>query len=212
VPDPDPAPVPEPDPTPPGASPEPEPDPDPLPPLIEPAPFAGDRDAPPADPASLADPAAEPPGTAPLPDAASAQRARDRRPCPDRLSPRSSFRPHRHPIHARRGSIHFRGIAWERGCGAIARVTVAIARREGGGTGRCRYLQPSGRIGRVVSCRRPTYVRARGTAIWSFRLRGRFPRGTWTARIRAVDRAGNSEKKVLKPNPLSRNFVTFKIR
>jgi hypothetical protein len=55
-------------------------------------------------------------------------------------------------------------------------------------------------------------VRARGTTAWSFRRAGRFKPGTWTARIRAVDRAGNSEKKVLKPNPLSRNFVTFKIR
>lgn len=91
-------------------------------------------------------------------------------------------------------------------------MTVAIARREGGGTGLCRYLQPTGRLGKVVSCRRPTYVRARGTKRWSFRIAGVFPAGTWTARIRAVDRAGNSEKKDRKPHPRSRNFVTFKIR
>ncbi len=82
----------------------------------------------------------------------------------------------------------------------------------GGGTGLCRYLQPSHRLGPVTSCRRPTYVRANGTGRWSFRATGPFAPGTWTARIRSVDRAGNAEKKVRKPNPRSRNFVTFKIR
>ncbi|HEX8743898.1 MAG TPA: Calx-beta domain-containing protein [Thermoleophilaceae bacterium] len=231
IPEPDPTPTPEPDPGPwpnpvPGPAPEPEPEPGPTPapdptappqPDPAPAPSAGPAALPasapfaPAAPEPAPAPAGErgaglpvPPPPAPPRDA--------RRPCPDRLSPRSSFRPHRHPIHATRASLHFRGIAWERGCGALDRVTVAIARREGGGTGLCRYLQPSGRLGQVVSCRRPTYVRARGTTSWTFRRAGRFPTGTWTARIRAVDRAGNAEKKVLKPNPLSRNFVTFKIR
>jgi hypothetical protein len=116
-------------------------------------------------------------------------------------------------VRTARRSLHFRGIAWDRGCGGrLARVTVAIARREGGGTGLCRYLQPTGRLGRVVSCRRPTYVRARGTSRWSFEARGRFPAGTWTARVRAHDRAGNFEKKVRKPHPDHRNFITFKIR
>jgi hypothetical protein len=116
-------------------------------------------------------------------------------------------------VRVTRGALQFAGIAWDRGCGKrLDRVTVAIARRQGGGTGLCRYLQPHGRLGEVVSCRRPTYVTARGTARWSLRRAGAFPPGTWTARVRAVDRAGNAEKKARKPRPRSRNFVTFKIR
>jgi hypothetical protein len=132
--------------------------------------------------------------------------------CTDDLAPRASFRPGRHPIAATRRGLRFRGVAWDRGCGTLDRVTIAIARREGGGTGLCRYLQPSRRLGPVTSCRNPTYTRARGTTAWRFRLAATLPPGTYTARIRAVDKTGNAEKKVRKTNPRSRNYVTFKIR
>ncbi|HEX8053127.1 MAG TPA: Calx-beta domain-containing protein, partial [Thermoleophilaceae bacterium] len=227
-PDPDPQPGPGPGPDPePGAEPTPQPKPDlddgrgstpnsghepsAGPRTAPDAPSVGTPDTPGGDEAELpAWPGLDP--ATPARDPATPAGRFGRNPCPDELAPRSSFRPGRHPIHASRTALRFRGIAWERGCGALARVTVAIARREGGGTGLCRYLQPSGRLGRVVSCRRPTYVVARGTTSWTFTRTGYHRPGTWTARIRAVDRAGNAEKKVLKPNPLSRNFVTFKIR
>jgi hypothetical protein len=229
-PDPDPKPDPEPEPEPePGPEPKPDPDPEPEPepepkpdPDLDPNTDLGSLPNSTADPAAAPRPApAAPEPVRPADDAPAAAPTRHpaappgrfvRTPCPDRLAPRSSFRPGRHPIRASRTALRFRGIAWERGCGALAHVTVAIARREGGGTGLCRYLQPSGRLGRVVSCRRPTYVTARGTTRWTFTRTGYHRPGTWTARIRAVDRAGNAEKKIRKPNPLSRNFVTFKIR
>jgi hypothetical protein len=221
APDPQPAPDPGPDPAPdpqpaPDPSPQPEPDPEPQP---APAPQPEPDPAPQPDPAPIA-----PAGPAPVqegppaPDGPSPRPIVPTRPhgapshCVDDKAPRASFRPNRHPIRASRSGLAFRGVAWERGCGKLDRVTIAIARREGGGTGLCRYLQPDGRLGRVVSCRRPTYVRARGTAHWRFRLARRLPIGTYTARIRAVDRAGNAEKKVLKANPGSRNFVTFFVR
>jgi hypothetical protein len=187
--------------------PAPEPDPEPAP--VEPAPA-------PVEPtvAATEEPVLTelPAGTAPDPEPLRGPRLPDRRRCVDDRPPSSSFRPNRHPIHANRSGLRFRGISWDRGCGALDRVTIAIARREGGGTGLCRYLQPSGRLGRIVTCRQPTYVKVHGTTAWSFALDRRLLAGTWTARIRAHDRAGNFEKKVRKAAPRSRNFVTFKVR
>jgi hypothetical protein len=106
--------------------------------------------------------------------------------------------------------LSVRGTARDRGCsGAIARVTVAVARRTGGGG--CRYLQASGRLGPGTSCRRPTYVAAAGTAAWSLRTARPLPRGTYVVRSRAIDAAGNVERKARLAGA-KRNFVTVKIR
>jgi hypothetical protein len=220
-PDPGPDPNPKPDPSP-RPDPLPAPDPDPLPSTgpgatPEPGPSPADADRPPSTPVARDGRPDVPSPQLPAEDHASRDIASPAErftggPCRDRRAPLSSFRPGRHPLDVSRTALRFRGIAWDRGCGALKRVTVAIARREGGGTGLCRYLQPNGRLGAVVTCRQPTYVKASGTTAWAFTRTGRFAPGTWTARIRAVDRAGNAEKKVRKPNPRSRNFVTFKIR
>jgi hypothetical protein len=84
-------------------------------------------------------------------------------------------------------------------------VSVGIGRRVAGG--RCRFLTTSGSFGKPVSCQHPGYLRASGTAHWRLRLANRLPRGRYVAWARAVDAAGNVERRAP-----SRNMTTFAIR
>jgi hypothetical protein len=106
--------------------------------------------------------------------------------------------------------VTVRGSARDRGCAhRVARVTVAVARRAGGG--RCRYLQAGGRLGPRGSCRHATYVSARGTVHWSLRVARRAPPGTYVIRCRAIDAAGNVERKH-RLSGRARNFVVVRVR
>ena len=82
--------------------------------------------------------------------------------------------------------VTLRGRATDRGCGRIARVLVAVGRRERGGG--CRFVGRRGRLGPRRPCRRARYLRARGREIWRLDLR-RLPRGRYVARALAVDAA-----------------------
>jgi S-formylglutathione hydrolase FrmB len=108
----------------------------------------------------------------------------------------------------RRGVLTVRGTVSDRGCDGsrVDRVLVAIARREGGG--RCRHLGRGGRLGAPRSCRRPAYLLAAGTSRWRLRRRVALPRGAYTVRSRAVDRAGNVERK-RRQGRRRRNFLTL---
>jgi hypothetical protein len=126
--------------------------------------------------------------------------------CHDRKPPRSRFasvrpgRPH---------TIVVRGTAGDFGCAhKIARVTVAIARRAGGG--RCQYLLASGRLAARGKCRRATYISARGTKRWSFTTPRRLPASVYVVRSRAIDGPGNVERKQRLKGRL-RNFVTVRL-
>jgi hypothetical protein len=66
-------------------------------------------------------------------------------------------------------------------CGA--RVQVALARVQ---AGRCRFLGTRGRLGRAGSCDRAVWRPARGAARWTFAARGRLPKGSYTAYVRAA--------------------------
>jgi hypothetical protein len=95
----------------------------------------------------------------------------------------------------RRGIV-LRGQASDRGCGAggrgsVARVTVAISRRAGK---KCQWLGGNGKFGRATSCRRKTYVSARGTSRWSYLRKLRLRRGTYAVVVRAIDSVGNVER------------------
>jgi hypothetical protein len=129
--------------------------------------------------------------------------------CIDRKPPQSKFA--RGGVHAtRRHTISAHGTALDFGCAhRVARVTVAIALRAGGG--RCRYLQANGRLGARGKCRRATYVSARGTSRWSFTSTRRLPSGTYVVRSRAIDAPGNVERKQRLKGRL-RNFVTLRLR
>jgi S-formylglutathione hydrolase FrmB len=126
------------------------------------------------------------------------------RPLPsDAEPPRSSIRRWR----LRGARLSVRGNASDRGCASVrqvARVELAISRRERGGT--CRNLRRSCRLGRRTSCRRPAFLPARGTSRWRFG-RARLPKGTYMLRSRAVDRSGNVERRAAR----ARNRLTVRL-
>lgn len=116
--------------------------------------------------------------------------------CTDRKRPRAVFSRKRSAISTRR--IMLRGTASDRGCkadaktskraGAIRRVSVAVALKSGT---RCRFLSRRGRLSDARSCRKPSYITARGKKRWRLELRGSFRPGTYAVRIRPTDAVGN---------------------
>jgi hypothetical protein len=89
-----------------------------------------------------------------------------------------------------------RGIAIDSGCGpagtgTLRRVDVAISRRAGK---RCQHLLSSGRLGRATACK-PLWLHAKGKSHWTFRLRHELPRGKYIVTTRAIDSAGNIERR-----------------
>lgn len=138
------------------------------------------------------------PGPAPQPDHGD--------PCLDKFAPRS--RPLRRSLRVTRRGLRLRGRTTDTGCGSrLATVAVSVARTTK--DGRCRFLRGNGRFTPARSCRRTggTYLRARGTGSWSLRLRARLPRGRYKAWVRAIDAAGNVERKAAR-----RNLVRFRVR
>jgi hypothetical protein len=130
--------------------------------------------------------------------------------CVDRTAPRSIFA--RRRVRASRRRILLRGFASDRACGhrgRLARVTIALARKTH--SGRCRWLQAGGRFGRVTGCRNATYVAARGAKRWRLRVGGPLRRGRYVARCRAIDAAGNVERKH-RLRGRRRNFVKLMVR
>ncbi|HEX8120503.1 MAG TPA: prolyl oligopeptidase family serine peptidase [Solirubrobacteraceae bacterium] len=105
---------------------------------------------------------------------------------------RDTVPPARVVARARRSArrLTISGRATDRGCGRVARVRVAVARRVG--HGRCRFVTRRGRLGRRRSCRRPSFVSARGRETWRLSLRRRrLPHGRYVAFAVAVDAAGH---------------------
>jgi hypothetical protein len=129
--------------------------------------------------------------------------------CRDRLAPVSRFAKRHGVTVSRKRILTVRGSAADRGCAhGVARVTVAVAKRAGGG--RCRYVLANGRLGARGSCRHATYVSARGTSHWVLRVARRVPPGTYVVRSRAIDAAGNLERKQ-RLRGRARNFVTVRV-
>jgi hypothetical protein len=86
--------------------------------------------------------------------------------------------------------VELRGHASDRGCG-LARVELAVARDQGDDG--CRYVGADGRLGPASRCDAATWLRATGTRHWKLVLKRGLPRGEYTARVQAIDRAGNVE-------------------
>jgi hypothetical protein len=132
--------------------------------------------------------------------------------CFDGQAPLSSFL-RRRGVRARRGTFALRGAARDRSCGRragrVAKVTVAVARRVS--PGRCSWVGAGGALGPPVGCRQPTYVTANGAPRWSLRLGAHLPRGTYLIRSRAIDSAGNVERKT-RLRGRDRNFLTYRLR
>jgi hypothetical protein len=117
--------------------------------------------------------------------------------CGDRIAPTSSIS--RRTYRLQRGSIVLTGRASDRGCAArVAKVRVAIAREAS--RRRCRFLQPNGRFAAPRSCHRTSYLTAFGTRRWRLGVRLTVPRGRYKFWSRAIDAAGNIERKSRRVN------------
>jgi hypothetical protein len=129
--------------------------------------------------------------------------------CRDRIAPKSKFRKTARAASARR-KLRLSGTSSDRGCGksfrgTVRRIRVSIARRTGK---KCRSLLANGKLSRKrTSCRRTTYVSAKGKTKWSLTLKRRLPKGQYQIWVRGIDAAGNVEKKSRK-----RNFKRLRLR
>ena len=111
--------------------------------------------------------------------------------CVDKVPPTSSIA--RRRMRLPRRSIVISGRAADRGCGQVTKVRVAIAREARGR--QCRFLEPSGRFGAPRSCHRTSYLTAFGTNRWRLGVRLNVQRGKYKFWSRAIDSAGNIERK-----------------
>jgi hypothetical protein len=117
--------------------------------------------------------------------------------CVDHRRPTSRLRAGRRGVARRHRRLRLRGVARDRGCSHLRRVQVSIVLHR---HHRCRYVKKNGRLGKRRRCRRARWVTVHGRRSWHFRTR-RLPKGRYTIRTRAVDRAGNVERKGRKARP-----------
>jgi dienelactone hydrolase len=104
---------------------------------------------------------------------------------------------------ASRSGIVIRGTAGEHPCAHISRaarhlervahVFVMVYRPVG--SGRCRFLEASGKLSRPRSCSRPLEFLARGKHRWILRLRFTIPAGRYVVRVDAVDGTSRHQRR-----------------
>jgi hypothetical protein len=124
------------------------------------------------------------PTLAPAPSDSSLQSVLNK--CTDNTKPHSAISKQEAQTASRTRTL--RGTARDTGCG-VALVAVSVSQQHGK---RCRFLTPTGRLGKLRKCTPSVWLSAAGAKKWRVpldRLRG----GTYRIRIRAVDFAGNIE-------------------
>ncbi len=104
--------------------------------------------------------------------------------------------------------------------GQLAAVEIAVVAVQGGAKAtakrvkRCLNLQRNGKLkrkkaGKRGRCAPAKFLRAKGTAKWTYKLKRRLRKGKYVVYARAVDKAGKKETKFSKAD---RNRVAFKLR
>lgn len=111
--------------------------------------------------------------------------------CADRQAPSARFA----RVRLTRRGISLSGRARDRGCGRVANVTVAVAKVSGK---KCRFLSSLRKFAKARSCRKPVYLRAKGTTKWRYALKTRLGKGRYLVMARATDTAGNRSRLVRK--------------
>jgi hypothetical protein len=129
----------------------------------------------------------------------------------DKLAPSSAIT--RKKLKASRARVSLAGTATDTAptglTPRIAQVRVALARR----TGKlCRFLDAQGAFGQKRSCLRTQYVVAQvgksaRSVAWTYSLGAKLPKGRYLAWSRALDAAGNIERKAK-----ARNLARFTVR
>jgi hypothetical protein len=87
----------------------------------------------------------------------------------------------------------------------VTKVEIALQAKKGR---RCKQLLRSGRFGKQAKCDAPTsWMAAKGTTAWSFKLKKKLARGSYTLFARATDNAGQVQAGFTPANKR-----TFKVR
>jgi hypothetical protein len=120
--------------------------------------------------------------------------------CADRRAPVSS--PTRGTLRIARSRVLVRGRAADHGCkasgslgarrGRLARVLVAVARRDGR---LCRFMRANGKLSKRRSCTKALALPAQGLSRWKLKVKGSLPRGLYLVWSQSVDISGNTERK-----------------
>ena len=108
-------------------------------------------------------------------------------PCADASRPRAKVR----SVRVNRRGLRVSGRASDRGCGRVARVSVAVARKVGK---KCAFLSGTKRFSKARSCKKPIYLGAKGRSKWSYRFKGKLRKGKYRVIVRATDTAGNRSR------------------
>ncbi len=87
--------------------------------------------------------------------------------------------------------LALRGSAADRGCSAGVKLVQVKLTKRAAKAGRCRFVQGSGKLGKVLPCGSPVALVARGTRAWSVKLGGKLEKGRYLLTVSAVDAAGN---------------------
>jgi hypothetical protein len=94
-----------------------------------------------------------------------------------------------------KGRLALSGRAADTGCAtsAVRAVDVVISTRAGR---LCRLVRANGTLSKPLACAAtpPASLVAHGTRAWSLKLAGRLAKGTYSAYVRAIDKAGNAQK------------------
>ena len=112
----------------------------------------------------------------------------------------------------------FKGTASD--ANGVALVQIAVVGTKGGAhvaakkRGRCLVLQASGKLKSSKAnshdlCTKRTFLKAKGTTSWSFKLKKRLPKGSYTIFARATDLTGKIETHFSKAR---RNKLPFKVK
>lgn len=89
---------------------------------------------------------------------------------------------------ARRTSLKSFGGTASDADGKVAAVEIGLVQRGSGG--KCKQLRSSGNFGQTGKCTPSTFLKAKGTSKWSFKLRKRLPKGKYVLYARAIDDKG----------------------
>ena len=111
--------------------------------------------------------------------------------CTDRSAPNSRFA----KVKLTRKGIRLSGRATDKGCGRVANVAVAVAKVSGK---KCRFVSSLRKLVKARSCRKPVFLKAKGTSKWSYALKTKLGKGRYVVFTRATDTAGNRSRLVRK--------------
>ncbi len=95
-----------------------------------------------------------------------------------------------------KGRLALAGSAADTGCSASAVRAVDVVLYTHAANRLCKLVRANGKLSKAFSCAAtpPASLVAHGTKAWSLKLSGKLARGTYTAYVRAVDKAGNAQK------------------